>query len=66
MNVILNDKTYEVVEGTMLEQFVKSLELPSQGVAIAIDYEVIPRHQWCEILLTDGIVLMMIRAFSGG
>jgi sulfur carrier protein len=66
MEVKLNDKSYEVASGTTLEQFVNSLNLPMQGIAVAIDYEVVPRREWAETLLTDGISLMLIQAVSGG
>ena len=66
MEIKLNDKSYEVAVGTTLEQFVNSLDLPLVGVAIAIDYEVVPRRAWGETSLTDGMSLMMIQAVSGG
>lgn len=66
MNVRLNDKLYEVAEGTTLDAFIQGLDVPLQGVAIAVDYEVIPKSEWATTLLTDGMKLMMIHAVSGG
>jgi sulfur carrier protein len=66
MIVKLNDKPYEVTEGTTLDRFIESLEIPLQGVAIAIDYEVIPKNNWSEKKLADGMTFMMIHAVSGG
>ena len=66
MIVKLNDKPYEVAEGTTLDRFIESLEIPLQGVAIAIDYEVIPKNNWPETKLKDGMTFMMIHAVSGG
>jgi sulfur carrier protein len=66
MNVILNDKPYEVAEGTTLEQFIESLGVQVQGFAVAVDYEVIPKNRWHETVLEKGMVLMMIHAVSGG
>lgn len=66
MKVRLNDKLYEVVEGTTLDGFIRNLDIPLQGVAIAIDYEVIPKSEWAATFLTDGMKLMMIHAVSGG
>lgn len=62
----LNDKTYEVPAGTTLDKFIEHLDIKLQGIAIALDYEVIPRTQWNETLLKDGMELMMIQAVSGG
>jgi sulfur carrier protein len=66
MTVKLNDKPCEVPEGTTLDIFVKSLGTPLQGVAIAIDHEVIPRSEWQNTMLTDDMALMLIQATSGG
>ncbi|MDR0743530.1 MAG: sulfur carrier protein ThiS [Tannerella sp.] len=66
MVVKLNDKSYDVAKGTTLDKFIGTLDVPLQGIAIAIDYEVIPRSQWDEILLKDNMELMLIHAVSGG
>lgn len=66
MVVKLNDKSYEVTQDTTLDMFIRSLDIQLQGVAIAIDYEVIPKNQWKGIKLKDGMELMMIQAVSGG
>ena len=66
MKVILNDSLYEVKEETTLEEFIESLEIRLQGVAIAINNEVIPKSEWKNTKLTDDMALMMIHAVSGG
>jgi len=66
MTVKLNDKPYEIAPGTTLGTFIESLDVPLQGIAIAIDYEVVPKSLWHETPLSDGMALMMIHAVSGG
>jgi sulfur carrier protein len=66
MTVKLNDRPCELPEGTTLDIFVNSLGIPLQGVAIAIDHEVIPRNEWPHTTLADGMTLMLIQATSGG
>jgi sulfur carrier protein len=66
MKVKLNDKSYEVAEGMTLDTFIESLEIQIQGIAVAIDYEVIPKNQWQATLLEEGMALMLIHAVSGG
>jgi sulfur carrier protein len=66
MTVRLNDKPYDVTEGTTLEFFIGSLGLQIQGMAIAVNYEVIPKNKWSETKLEDGMALMMVHAVSGG
>ncbi|MDR1417523.1 MAG: sulfur carrier protein ThiS [Prevotellaceae bacterium] len=66
MTILLNDKPYEVAEKTSLAAFVESLGLQQQGVAVAISYEVVPKEQWGETMLSDRMELMLIHAASGG
>ena len=66
MEVILNDKTYTVKENTSLANFIESLGLKPEGIAIAVNYEVVPKEQWTKTILTDKMELMLIHAVSGG
>ncbi len=66
MIVKLNDKPYQIEEGTSLASFLKSLGISTQGIAIAIRYEVIPKTKWEETILSDQVELMLIQAVSGG
>jgi sulfur carrier protein len=66
MKIKLNDKPYSPAEGTTLEMFMQELGVPLQGIAVAIDYEVVPKAQWSETVLEDRMELMMIHAVSGG
>lgn len=66
MIIYLNDKPHEVKEGTSLAMLIESLGLKSQGMAIAIDYNVVPKDKWAETILSDNLKLMMIQAVSGG
>ena len=66
MNVKLNNKSYEVAEGTTLDKFIESLDLQLKGVAVAIDYEIIAKKKWSETILKDGMTLLLIHAVSGG
>lgn len=66
MIVILNDKRHEVAEGTTLASFIDGLGIKPNGVAVAIDYEVIPKERWEDTVLYDGVEIMLITAVSGG
>jgi sulfur carrier protein len=66
MEVILNDKPYTVEENTTLAAFVESLKLKPEGIAIAVNYNVVPKDQWAKTILTDKMELMLIHAVSGG
>ncbi|MDR0508046.1 MAG: sulfur carrier protein ThiS [Dysgonamonadaceae bacterium] len=66
MTIILNDKNYEVEDGISLAAFIENIGVKLQGIAVAIDYEVIPKNQWAETILSDNVKLMLIQAVSGG
>lgn len=66
MIVKLNDVRHEVAEGVSLAAFLERLGIQSKGVAVAIDYQVIPKDEWEAFVLTDGQELMLIHAVSGG
>ena len=66
MTIKLNDKNYEVDEGTSLAAFIEGLGLTSHGIAVAINYEVVPKYKWEETILSDNLELMLIHAVSGG
>jgi sulfur carrier protein len=66
MEVILNDKIYTVEESISLADFIESLGLKPEGIAIAVNYEVVPKEQWTKMVLTNKMELMLIQAVSGG
>jgi sulfur carrier protein len=66
ITIKLNDKQHQVAEGTTLNALMEKLGIQLQGIAIAINYEVIPKNKWNETILTDGMTLMMVQAVSGG
>ena len=66
MIIKLNDKEHKVEEGTTLASFIENLGLKTQGIAIAINYEVIPKNDWAKTILSDNLELMLVQAVSGG
>ena len=66
MTIKLNDQYYEVREGTSLATFIENIGLKPNGIAVAIDFEVVPKDKWAETILSDRLELMLIHAVSGG
>ena len=66
MNILINSKPLEVKEGSSLADLAVQLELPKDGIAIAIDYKVVPRSIWGNTILEENIELMVLEAVSGG
>ena len=46
--------------------FSQKLELPLQGVAVALNNRMIPRSQWAEQEIKEGDSLVIIKAACGG
>ncbi len=66
MNVILNGEARELADGTTILDVLALLEAPDRGVAVAIDAEVVPRGEWDEIELRDGVRIEVVQAVQGG
>lgn len=66
MTIQLNNRIYSLKAGTSLAEFMDDLGVKPDGNAVAIDYIVIPKHQWDATILTDRMELMLIQAISGG
>ena len=46
MKVTVNDKAVEVDEYTTVAALVESLGFPDKGIAVAVDWSVLPRSEW--------------------
>lgn len=65
MNVIVNNKPVETGASTLKELAVQ-LELPEKGVAIAVSNKMVPRSEWDNFAITEGVSIIVIRASCGG
>jgi len=66
MNVQINGEPREVSAGTTVAALLLSLNLPVDGVAVAINLDVVPRGQHAERELVAGDRVEIIRAVGGG
>jgi sulfur carrier protein len=66
MNVVVNDKHYDVAEDVNVESLLESLSLPTKGIAVAVDGTVVPRPDWSSTKLTEGASIVVLKAFYGG
>jgi len=53
-------------EGTTVEQLVQHLGIARQGVAIAVNGDVVPRSLWSEHVLHSGERVELVTAAAGG
>ena len=65
MIVFVNNKKTDLQCATLAE-LVASQNLPEQGVAVAVDNEMIPRSQWETFRLEPLQRITILKAFCGG
>ena len=66
MKVQVNNKEVETTLDSTITQLTALLELPSQGVAIAVNNKMIPRTEWEQFSLQENDKLVIIKAACGG
>ncbi|MFD2179213.1 sulfur carrier protein ThiS [Veronia pacifica] len=66
MQIVLNESPHTPESATDLAALIQELALPSESVAIAVEGAVIPRSQWAEVPLTEGLRLTVFQAIAGG
>jgi len=65
MKVTVNDEAVEVDDRTTVAALLEGLGFPEKGIAVAVDWSVIPRSQW-DTALTDGAKIEVVTAVQGG
>ncbi len=65
MRLVVNDESVEVDEHTTVEQLLEKLGIPDKGIAVAVDWAVIPRSEWHQTL-SDGAKVEVVTAVQGG
>ncbi|WP_436493438.1 sulfur carrier protein ThiS [Actinokineospora sp. HUAS TT18] len=66
MMIKLNGESREVAEGTTVADLLAELSLPANGIAVAVDGEVVPRADHARTPVTDGAVVEILTAVQGG
>ena len=67
MNVTVNKKPVELPVSAGITDLIQQLNLPSaQGIAIAVNQQVIPKSEWNTCVLKDNDEILLIRATQGG
>lgn len=68
LRVAINGEPHELAAGTSLATAVQALPgvRDARGVAVALDGEVVPRHEWESRQLSDGARIELVVAVQGG
>lgn len=65
MKVLVNDEELEVDEQLTVVGLLARLGYPEKGIAVAVDWTMIPRSNW-DTLLSDGSRIEIVAATQGG
>lgn len=65
MKVTVNDQSHEVDEQMTVAALLSRLGFPDKGIAVAVDWSVLPRSEW-ETTLADGARVEVVTAVQGG
>ncbi len=66
MTITLNGEPAAPEPGATLADLVAQLALPSRGVALAVDGEVVPRTAWERTPVSAGARVEVVTALQGG
>lgn len=68
MIVVVNEQQVEVDKQTTVAALLESLGFPNQGIAVALDFSVLPRSQWATKLseFSGPVLLEVVTAVQGG
>ena len=66
MRVVLNGVQRELPDGAVVDDAVRVTGAAQQGVAVAIEGEVVPRSKWDRVALCDGQRVEVVQAVQGG
>jgi sulfur carrier protein len=65
VKVTVNDEAVELDEQTTVAGLLETLGIPDKGIAVAVDWAVLPRSQW-QLPLFDGAKVEVVTAVQGG
>jgi sulfur carrier protein len=65
MILTVNDEVVEVEDQTTVAALLQTLGFSGKGIAVAVDWAVLPRSRW-HTALTDGARVEVVTAVQGG
>jgi sulfur carrier protein len=64
--IIINGEPSDVMPNITVAALLEELDVPSRGVAVAVDAEVVPRGAWETFAVADGARVEVLIAVQGG
>ncbi|SEH50463.1 sulfur carrier protein [Mycolicibacterium rutilum] len=65
MKVTVNDEAVEVDSAITVAGLLEQLGFPEKGIAVAVDWSVLPKSEW-HTALADGARVEVVTAVQGG
>ncbi|MFP5390289.1 MAG: sulfur carrier protein ThiS [Gammaproteobacteria bacterium] len=66
IDIEVNGERHRVAARTTLRELLDALDLPDQGIALAVNRSVVPRRQWSERQVAASDRIDIVRAIGGG
>lgn len=66
MTIQINGEEHSLVLGLTLKALLHELSLSEEGVALAVNGQVLPKKSWASQVLSDGDRVEIVRAVGGG
>lgn len=65
MKVMVNDEELDIDSDTTVSTLLDSLGFPDRGIAVAVNWTVLPRSQW-DCAVPEGARVEVVTAVQGG
>ncbi len=66
MTINVNNQLQSITENSSIETLLEQLDMITNGIAVAINNEVISKEKWDQIFLDDKDQVTIIQATQGG
>jgi len=66
MKIKVNNKEIETTATVTISQLITQLELPNQGIAVAVNNHMVTRDKWDQSSLQENDNVVIIKAACGG
>ncbi|SUT97289.1 thiamine biosynthesis protein [Actinobacillus lignieresii] len=66
MQIFINNQPFDVAENTSIQTALALSQANLQGVAVALNQQIIPKSEWQNYLLQEGAKLTVFKAIAGG
>jgi sulfur carrier protein len=66
MNIILNEKKFEIGSSTSVVQLLEKIKSNKKGIAVAVNDSLVPSGEWNTYILSENDNILIITAAQGG